>query len=63
MRYALIKNGVVENVVEWDGDDDLFSDYEYLNVENVVCGPGWRYSDGEFTAPPEFITEQEAQAS
>lgn len=63
MRYALIKHGVVENVVEWDGADDLFSDYDFLNVEAVVCGTGWSYSDGEFTAPPEFITEQEAQAS
>ncbi len=63
MRYALIQNSIVVNVVEWDGDGELFNDYECLNVEDVVCGPGWSYSGGEFTAPPEYIIEQEDQAS
>lgn len=55
MRYALIRNGFVENVVEWDGAGDLFSDYECVNVDDVICGPGWTYSGGEFVAPPDEL--------
>lgn len=57
MKYALIRNGVVENVVEWNGEGNLFSGYTCVNVDGVSCGPGWLYSDGAFTAPPENAAE------
>lgn len=39
-NYALIKNGLVENVVVWDGEGDIFSEYTTYEL-----------SDGEVAAP------------
>lgn len=53
-RYALVKNNAVENIVAWDGDGDLFS--EYLTVElaeETPCSVGWNYDGKVFTPPPE----------
>ncbi|HHQ9378185.1 TPA: tail fiber assembly protein [Enterobacter roggenkampii] len=53
-RYALVKNNAVENIVAWDGDGDLFS--EYLTVElaeETPCSVGWNYDGKDFTPPPE----------
>ena len=47
MRYAIIKNGVVDNVV--------LADAEFANAEGWVecpeAGPGWTYANGVFTRP------------
>ncbi|WP_419057136.1 hypothetical protein [Kluyvera georgiana] len=53
MRYALIKNGIVVNIVEWDGKGDLFDSYETVNVDNIRCGVGWKYQGDEYIAPPD----------
>lgn len=52
MRYALIRNGYVENVVEWDGETDWSPgpDYDVIDCPDEV-GPGWLYDDG-FSPPP-----------
>jgi hypothetical protein len=47
MRYAIIENGVVTNVV--------VADAEYAQSQGWIecpdAGPGWTYADGVFTAP------------
>ncbi|KAA0547751.1 hypothetical protein F0327_25150 [Citrobacter braakii] len=53
MRYALIQHIIVVNIVEWDGDGNLFDDYETVNVDNIRCGVGWKYQGGQFIAPPD----------
>lgn len=53
MRYALIQNGIVVNIVEWDGEGDLFDRYETVNVDDMRCGVGWKYQSGECIAPPD----------
>ena len=62
--YALIKNGVVEQVVVWDGQGDLFSDFTtYALPDGAIAGPGYIASekDGyyEFSAP--VIVKSSAQ--
>lgn len=61
-RWAVIINGVIENVCLWDGvvrSDENPSAWEppegatMVNVENIFCGPGWLYDGTNFTAPPE----------
>lgn len=51
-RYAIVENGVVTNVILWDG----IAPYSPLSGE--VVGPiaddvaiGWTYSNGTFAAP------------
>lgn len=69
MRYALINNDVVENIVLWDGEGDIFDDYIKVELsDDVECGIGWAYENGEFIAPTEMektkdelITEAESQ--
>jgi hypothetical protein len=47
MKYAIIENGVVTNVV--------VAEAEYAQsqgwVECPTAGPGWTYADGVFTEP------------
>ena len=54
MRYALIQNGIVVNIVEWDGEGDLFDGYETVNVDDMRCGIGWEYQGGKCIAPPDY---------
>ena len=47
MRYAIIENGVVANVVV--AEAELASQNGW--IECPTAGPGWTYVDGVFTAP------------
>lgn len=49
--YALIKDGVVENIIVWDGTGNIFNDYTTVNIDDVEAGIGWSYSDSTFTPP------------
>ncbi|NUD78852.1 hypothetical protein HUC42_02750 [Escherichia coli] len=55
MQWALIKNGVVENIIEWqwDGSEetDLFKDYVKVDVTNVQCRIGWAWDGEGFSNP------------
>lgn len=54
MRIALVRDGVVENVIL--ADEDYAPEEGVLAVLAGMCGPGWLY-DGEKFHPP-----QETQA-
>lgn len=69
IRYALIKNGIVENVIVADADfiatiTHQFDHCELLDTpdEQKVTGVGWGYVDGVFIAP-EVAPEPAPQAS
>lgn len=47
MRYAIIKDGVVDNVVLSSADIANQSGW----VECPIAGPGWTYANGVFTEP------------
>ena len=47
MRYAIIENGTVVNVVVADAEIASTNGW----VACPVAGPGWTYTDGVFTAP------------
>lgn len=53
-RYALINTatGLVENVIEWDGNTEAWQpDPGYVVIESEAAQMGWGYLDGVFTAP------------
>ncbi|EPM3640575.1 hypothetical protein LWT56_22330 [Enterobacter roggenkampii] len=53
-NYALVKNGLVQNIFVCDNDQnahDLFPDDTVVNVDGVFVGIGWNYEDGAFTNP------------
>jgi len=51
-NYALVKNGIVTNIVVWDGTGNLFPEYEVVNINSVNASIGWECSDGLFVVPP-----------
>ncbi|OON34677.1 hypothetical protein BTJ39_23560 [Izhakiella australiensis] len=53
MRYAIIEDAIVVNIVEWDGNGDLFKNFNIIKVENILCGIGWSYKNKKFIAPPD----------
>jgi len=59
-RYAIINSdNVVENVVLWD-EVSQWSPPEgrsMIKVEDVVCGIGWVYDNGNFTDPTPQLEE------
>ena len=57
MKFAIIENGVVSNVVV--ADEPLGGNW----VETEQAGPGWLYQDGQFLPPSPVVptkVEQEA---
>ncbi|MEN4667723.1 hypothetical protein ABEG72_15900 [Pantoea agglomerans] len=63
--YALIKDGIVVNAVLWDGEGDLFQDFETHEIkEGEIVGPGFfaeadQKGNWTFTAPVTEVTEEE----
>jgi len=53
MRYAVIENGTVTNVIVWDGETELNLGGELVNLDGIIAGPGWSYNGTTFIAPPE----------
>jgi len=55
MRHAIIKNGLVTNVVLWDKQTD-WTPPEGAEVvaldDGTPAGPGWTYDGTTFTPPP-----------
>lgn len=65
MRYALITNGIVANVIEADAE---FATEHDLVLLTDGAGIGWSYSNGTFSPPaptpeqvPEFVTRAQAK--
>lgn len=54
--YAVIENGMVVNVIVWDGEAEFTvpDNQQLINISDISEQPGigWVYSDGGFTAPP-----------
>lgn len=53
MRYAVIRDGLVENVIAWDGKTEWTPDPD---VSVIDCpdhvGPGWFHNESGWIAPP-----------
>lgn len=63
-RYALVEDGVVKNLVSWDGEGDLFDGYTVVELtQDVEVSIGWTYADSTFTAPPAPVLSQEEQVT
>lgn len=53
MKYAIIRGGVVENVVEWDGESP-WTPPDGTTLEllgDSPAGPGWTFNGNTFTPP------------
>jgi hypothetical protein len=50
MRYAIVKNQLAINIIEWDGVSPLTVDGDLIQAADGV-GIGWTY-DGSWSPPP-----------
>lgn len=57
MKYCLIADGIVVNVVAWDGDTPVnFGSVEVVGVDDdAFVGPGFFYDGEKFTAPVQQV--------
>jgi len=53
MRYAIIKDGTVTNVIIWDGETDLGITDQLVELGDNRAGVGWAYDGENFVAPLE----------
>lgn len=53
MRAAIVRDGLVENVVEYDPDGDWAAPVgtDAIPLDGDRAGPGWTYDGTEFTPP------------
>lgn len=49
MRYALVKDGIVINAVEWDGETEYAPDGELVASDTAQIGDAY---DGSVFTPP-----------
>jgi hypothetical protein len=49
-HYALVQNGVITNVVVWDGETPYTPDGELVLIDGLTPEPGigWDYKKGKF---------------
>lgn len=53
-RYAMINNGVVFNIAEWDGESEWLPECEVVECpDEYTGGIGWQWNGKKFIAPPE----------
>lgn len=53
MRYAIVVNGIVTNVVIWDGVTQWAHEGEAVAIADMPIGIGWNYDGSVFTEPDE----------
>ncbi len=52
MSYAIIENGVVVNVVMWDGQDkEIFAGMNLVDISDQSVGIGFQYKNKKFLPP------------
>ncbi len=60
MKYAIVKNGVVVNVIEYEAQPSTPPpgfETGHVAIQADAVSPGWHYTNGQFTDPnpPEVV--------
>lgn len=67
MRYAIVKDGVVVNIIEYDSQPTTPPagfDAGHEAIQADAVNPGWHYANGTFTDPnPPVVVEMPAPMS
>lgn len=62
MRYAIVRDNIVETVIVWDGQSAYSAPEgtELVASNDLPVAPGYTYVGGEFVAPPAPVEEPAA---
>lgn len=53
MKYAIIKDGKVTNIIEYDGKSKYKADGDLVKVPaDSTASTGWEYKNDKFIEPP-----------
>ena len=67
MKYAIVKNGVVVNVIEYEAQPSAPPpgfEAGHVAIQADAVSPGWNYANGTFTNPnPPVVVEMPAPKS
>jgi hypothetical protein len=67
MKYAIVKNGVVVNVIEYEAQPSAPPpgfEVGHVAIQADAVSPGWNYANGTFTNPnPPKVVEMPAPKS
>lgn len=60
-NYAIIKNGIIQNTIVWDGLSNYTPQGLPINISNInpVPGIGWGYDGTNFANPNPPIISQD----
>jgi hypothetical protein len=57
-NYAIVSNGVVENVIVWDGETPFSGSEGLIDLaSNPEVGPGYTYNGTTFAPPTNQVSE------
>jgi hypothetical protein len=59
LRYCIVCNNVVENVILWDGMQEFIGPENCQLIQHDQAGIGWLYVNGEFKEPPPEAVKKE----
>lgn len=61
MRFAIIENNLVINVIE--ADENFVNELEFtaIDVTDKICGIGFSFVDGEFHPPVAFADVDDSE--
>lgn len=67
MKYAIVKNGVVVNVIEYEAQPSTPPpgfEAGHVAIQADAVSPGWHYANGTFTDPnpPEVVDMPEPKS-
>ena len=67
MRYAIVKDGAVVNVIEYEAQPSVPPpgfEAGHVAIQADAVSPGWHYANGQFTDPnPPVVVEMPAPKS
>lgn len=52
MRFAIIKDNKVVNIIEADENFIIENNLDAIDITDKICGLGFSYLDDEFIPPP-----------
>lgn len=61
MRYAIVSDGIVKNVFNWDGENDAYDPGVAIPLGDEPCAAGWLYYDGDFIDPSAHPPKEESE--
>lgn len=48
-KYAVIKDGIVDNIIAWDGEKEIVGYDSFIEIKEQICNLGYAYTEKTFS--------------